>query len=109
MKSLNEILEYTQLRNKVIDIFKIDIEHNEWEVLMDLDCDYACKYFKQFALETHPSAIYVSPVDSLKHLRILEKCFLLFHRDTRYFFNSIIRNGVVENKFQSGCMSLETF
>jgi hypothetical protein len=79
-----DILEYTQLTNKTIDI-----EYNEWNVLMTLDMEYACKYIKQFMLETHPARI-LSPdqrrdFNSLKLLRRLEKCFLLFHRDTRFF------------------------
>jgi hypothetical protein len=83
---IEDILEYTQLTNKVIDVFKMDIENNEWSVLMNLDLDYACKYIKQFVLETHTELGQSGQFDPLKVLRKLEKCFLLFHRDTRFFY-----------------------
>lgn len=79
--SLNQILKYTNLINKTIDIFKMDIEGSERSVFEYLDIDYACKYFKQFMFETHPKM----GLDAYKLIRKLEKCFYLFHRETRFF------------------------
>ena len=89
--TLDEILEYTQLTNKVIDIFKMDIENSEWSFIINLDIDYACKYFKQFMVETHTAKIdpgvynQNKKFNPLQELRKLEKCFSLFHRDTRFY------------------------
>ena len=48
--------------------------------------DYACKYFKQIALETH--TVYgPEKENTLKILRRLEKCFLLYRRDLRFYQN----------------------
>ena len=89
MTSFKRILDYVKLTNKTIDIVKIDIEMGEWIVLNDLDVDYMCKYVKQFMLETHPTFVFPSvqtnPNDHLRSLRKFEKCFRLFHRDTRFF------------------------
>jgi hypothetical protein len=85
---LNDILKLTNLLNKQIDIVKIDIEGAEELFFQDLNIDYACKYFKQMMMETH---VLESGNDTerqknfLKDLRKLEQCFLLFHRDTRFF------------------------
>jgi len=99
-----DILEYTQLTNKTIDVFKMDIEYNEWNVLMTLDMEYACKYIKQFMLETHPARILSTDqrrdFNSLKLLRRLEKCFLLFHRDTRFFQQYKKEYGFYVTEFQ---------
>ena len=108
IKSLDEILDYTKLKNKVIDYFKMDIEHAEWEFLSDFDIDYACKYFKQFAIETHP----ICPSEALMLLRKLEKCFWLYRRDTRFYRNDIHKYGAVETEFQNHktfSLSLEWF
>ena len=91
--TLGEILEHSNLTNKVIDIFKMDIDYSEWGVLMNLNMDYACKYIKQFMLETHtpqinPKNIVLPEHNPLKLLRQLEKCFSLFHRDTRFYTGS---------------------
>ena len=90
MARLDHILNYVQLENKVIDIFKLDIENGEWEFLMNVNVDYLCKYVKQFMLETHtpevvPDVKSVPLKEALKIMRKLEKCFLLFHRDTRFY------------------------
>lgn len=83
MNTLENIIEIIQLKEKVIDVLKIDIERGEVDVLENFNLDYACKYFKQFVLETHP----VNDLDVYiyKLLLKLEKCFLLFRRDTRFF------------------------
>lgn len=83
MNTLENILEMTGLRYKVIDMFKMDIERGEVDVLENFDIDYACKYYKQFALETHPE----SNLDTYMYrlLTKLDKCFLLFHRQTRFY------------------------
>lgn len=85
--TLENIIKMTDLKNKIIDVFKMDIERGEIEVLKHLDIDYACKYFKQFMLETHPNSTNDQYVYKL--LRKLDKCFLLFHRDTRFFKGDI--------------------
>ena len=105
---LEDILNYTTLTNKVIDVFKMDIENGEWSVLIHLDIDYACEYFKQFILETHTSKINSRTFNQnkdfnpLNALRRLEKCFLLFHRDTRFYSSSQMdRYGFDETEFQN--------
>ena len=89
MTSFNRILDYVKLKNKVIDIFKMDIEMGEWIVLDDLNVNYMCKYVKQFVLETHAAFIFPDvKTDPARHIHLLrkfEKCFNLFHRDTRFF------------------------
>jgi hypothetical protein len=82
----------------VIDIFKMDIEGPEWRVLETMDIDYACRYFKQILFETHIVDENSALTYTIKNTELnfknyqaikkLEKCFLLFHRDTR-FYNSI--------------------
>ena len=83
MNTLENIIEMTGLKNKIVDVFKMDIERGEVDVLENFDIDYACKYYKQFMLEAHPE----SNLDTYmyKLLIKLDKCFLLFHRDTRFF------------------------
>ena len=83
MQSLENILKITNLQDKVIDVFKMDIEYGEFDVLKHLNVDYACKYFKQFLLETHPTSH--KDISFYHLLRKLDPCFLLFHRDTRFF------------------------
>ncbi len=85
-ETVEKIIELTNLKDKIVDVFKMDIEKAEINVLEKLDMDYACKYFKQFVLETH--VIESSEIQSqytYKLLQKLNKCFLLFHRDTRFF------------------------
>lgn len=77
---LETILKLTSLTDKIVDIFKIDIEGNEISVFKTLNYDYACKYFKQILIETHSPG----SIDNLYLLiKKLEKCFSLFHRDSR--------------------------
>ena len=75
---LNTLLELTNLKNKVIDYFKMDIEGPEKNVLEGLDMSYACKYIKQLALEAHKNFRFAE-------MEKLEQCFMLFRRDTRFF------------------------
>ena len=82
---------------KVVDVFKFDIEGPEWDFLANLDVDYACQYFKQIMFETHmrgPNGEMNFDLDkfnpdwnlkNFKTIQRLERCFLLFHRDTRFF------------------------
>ena len=92
-ETLENILKLTNLKDKVVDVFKMDIERGEINVLENMDMNYACKYFKQFVLETHPDfestqpQVRVSTTDTYvyKLLQKFNKCFLLFHRDTRFF------------------------
>jgi hypothetical protein len=78
MISFGQVLEMTGTRNKIIDVFKMDIEGAEVGFLETIDMEYFCKYVKQFVFETH-----IRPPPHL--LFKLEKCFYLFHRDTRFF------------------------
>jgi hypothetical protein len=106
MARLDQILNYTELNNKVIDIFKMDIENGEWDFFLNLNVDYLCKYVKQFVLETHtpeivPNVKSVKLKEALKLMRDLEKCFLLFHRDTRFFKEGKIgKYGFWKTEFQ---------
>lgn len=82
MASLNTILRIRGLLNKTLDLVKIDIEGNEADVINNLDMDYACQFIKQLVFETHPPRLGDQP---FRLLSKLEKCFRLFHRDTRFF------------------------
>ena len=66
----------------MIDVFKMDIESAEWNIFQQMNMDYACEYFKQLHFETHRRSL---GLQNLKILRKLDKCFLLFRRDTRFF------------------------
>jgi hypothetical protein len=81
MISFDEMLTLTGERNKVIDVFKIDIDDGEVSFFEHLDVDYFCKYVKQFVIETHVAFNSVAR----RQLGKLEKCFFLFHRDTRFY------------------------
>ena len=80
IETLENIIQMTGLKDKVIDVFKIDIEGAEISVLENFNIDYACKYYKQFVIETHAPSL-------TKNLYVLmdklNKCFSLFRRDTR--------------------------
>jgi hypothetical protein len=56
----------------------MDIESAEVGFVKSIDMDYFCKYVKQFVIEVHSN----EPADLLFKL---EKCFLMFHRDQRFF------------------------
>ncbi len=79
--SLHQILNYTNTRGQVIDVLKMDIEGAEKDLFASLDIDYLCTYVKQFCLETHRDFRQIA----VEQLRRLEKCFYLFHRNTRFF------------------------
>lgn len=81
--SLENVLKLTGLENKIIDIFKIDIEGDEKTVFEKINVDYACKYFKQFMFETHKNFKFFE-------LKKFEKCFRMFHRDGRLFKKDFI-------------------
>ncbi len=55
MDTLDNILNYVNLTDKVIDYFKMDIEGTEIPVLQDLlvgdNGDWLCKYVKQIGIE----------------------------------------------------------
>jgi hypothetical protein len=74
----NMILKLTNLENKVIDVYKMDIEGGEKEIFDKLDMNYACKYVKQMVFETHTNFRF-------KNLEKFEQCFFMFHRNTRFF------------------------
>ena len=75
---LESILELTGTKDKVIDVFKMDIEGPEKCFFDNLNMTYACKYFKQMVFETHMNM-------EFEELIKLEDCFYLFRRDTRFF------------------------
>jgi len=88
MATFDEILRYTQLDNKVIDIIKMDIEGVEDNILNTIDVDYLCKYVKQFHIETHVKDYKTqSSLRFIKSFQNMEKCFRLFKRDTRFFLD----------------------
>jgi hypothetical protein len=76
--NFNQILDLTESRNRIIDVFKIDIEGAQVSFMQAMDVDYFCKYVKQFMIESHDNM----PRDLMYKL---EKCFYLFHRDPRFF------------------------
>lgn len=78
--TFDKILDMTKMRNRVIDVFKMDIEGGEKGVLKELDMTYACKYIKQIMFETHMNVKFEEMVK-------LEKCFFLFKRDTRFYMS----------------------
>lgn len=82
MLDLKTILRLTGNENRVIDVFKMDIEGAEKEVFADLDMTYACTYFKQLLFETHKNMRF-------RDLVQLERCFYLFRRDTRFFETTV--------------------
>ena len=103
LTTLGRAIERVGLANKTIDVIKMDIEKHEWFVLADVDMDYMCKHVKQFVMETHPEYVWPDvPIKlttrerSVELMRRLEKCFRLFHRDTRFF----IENGFEKTEFQ---------
>jgi hypothetical protein len=53
MATIEQVFELTGTTNKVIDVWKMDIEGYERPVFENLDIDYVCKYVKQFMFETH--------------------------------------------------------
>ncbi len=69
-------------------MFKMDIESAEWKIFETIDIDYACFYFKQFIFETHPRKSPKINFEKYKVVKKLEKCFMLFRRDTRFFGQS---------------------
>ena len=90
LASFSQILEYVNLKDKVIDVIKMDIEGYEWKFLNEITMDYMCANVKQFMLETHTDTFYpnidlVGMVEHVRLMRKLEKCFRLFRRDMRFF------------------------
>ncbi len=89
MATFDQILKYTQLENKVIDVFKMDTEGVEDNILNTIDVNYLCKYVKQLYLENHVKDYKTqSSLRFIRPLQKLESCFLLFKRDTRFFFDT---------------------
>ena len=95
MLNFHETLKYVNLEENIIDILKMDIEGYEKPFLDKLNMNYACKYIKQFVLETHPPEGHAKDTikydeDFYKIMRKLEQCFLLYHRNTRFFIGDKI-------------------
>ena len=68
----------------------MDIEGAEWSIFKTIDIDYACAYFKQFYFETHPRNVPKMNFAKYELIKRLEKCFMLFHRETR-FYSTFVR------------------
>ena len=88
MATFDNFLDYLKIRDRVIDVLKMDIEGPEYEIINNFDMDYICKYVKQFMLETHAPGPRPPEQDPIKYLRILsklEQCFALFYRHTRFY------------------------
>jgi hypothetical protein len=102
MATFDEILKYTQLENKVIDIFKMDIEGVEDNILNTIDVNYLCKYVKQFYIENHAKGAKTqASLRFIRPIQKLESCFLLFKRDTRFFMDiSKDKYGNFKSEFQ---------
>ena len=91
-------------------MFKMDIEGPEWSIFETMDIDYACQYFKQLIFETHLRDVPKSNFKNYELIKKLEKCFLLFHRDTR-FYNPINtkENGALTEFQKSYAFDLRKF
>ena len=88
--NFDEILKFIEMENEIIDVLKMDVEGPEKSFLANLNMSYACKYIKQYVFETHPPIGHT--VENFQYeedlyplMRKLEECFLLFHRNTRFF------------------------
>ena len=91
MMRMPDILALTKMSNQIIDVVKMDIEGGEWSVVLNLDMEYACRHFKQMLIETHTMdvpGVKEAPRANMrlgfKVLARLEKCFLMYHRHTRF-------------------------
>ena len=102
LATFDQILEYTKLENKIIDVLKMDIEEADFSAISSLNLDYICKYVKQFMIETHPTTYHYDYTLKMMNLMFkLEKCFLLFRRDTRFFMeHSADQFGSTKTEFQ---------
>jgi hypothetical protein len=83
------ILNHLNLKDTIIDYLKIDIEGTETKVFQDIlandEGNLFCKHVKQIGVELH---FYKYDAKSLQIIRkLLEKCFLLYRRDQRFFLN----------------------
>lgn len=87
LRKFDEIIYYLDLAYKQIDVLKINIGNNEWDAMNSFDMGYLCQYVKQILVETHYDNRAILP-GLFKHyieiFRKLEKCFLLFHRESRF-------------------------
>ncbi|KAL7670080.1 hypothetical protein ACOME3_005018 [Neoechinorhynchus agilis] len=88
--TLPAFLRYAGLQFRTIDVLKMDIEGAELNFLEEQDIDYLCLHVKQFVFETHNGHSYPAKSRALteryfKALVRLQKCFQVFHRETRFF------------------------
>ncbi len=68
------------MKNKTIDVLKLDLAGGEWDFIKNLDIEYACIHVKQIIVETQP----FGRQDSFDILRKIQKCFSLFYRKSRF-------------------------
>ena len=80
--NLKSIIKLIGAYQRTIDVMKVDIEGEEWNVFMNMDMEYICKYVKQLMFETHKNF-------KFEELARLEKCFYLFYRHTRFFLHDV--------------------
>jgi hypothetical protein len=89
LDTYEHILNYLNLKGKIIDVLKIDTEGAEWDSIPDImntNQDILCKYLKQIAMETHPRK--KSVVKNFKIIKSLEVCFSLYRRDHRFYMTN---------------------
>jgi hypothetical protein len=82
------ILDHLNLRGRVVDVLKMDVEGAEWESLpyiFETDIGLLCDYVKQIAIETH-SWLY-NHTHNYLIVKRLEECFRLFRRDHRFYIS----------------------
>ncbi len=106
LDTYDHILDYINLKGKIIDVFKIDTEGAEWESFPDImskDPSLLCNYVKQIAIETH-SWLY-NHTHNYQVIQSLEKCFRLFRRDHRFY----ISLGLTEWQMSSFNLDLKKF
>jgi hypothetical protein len=105
LRKFDEIVYYLDLPYKVVDILKINIGSNEWDAINSFDMNYLCQFVKQILIETHYDSRTIVPGLSKYYMEILrtfEKCFLLFHRESRFLHYlqdgeiNFIKNGLYE-------------
>lgn len=81
--NMSDILGLTQLKNRTVDVVKINLNETEKESLKNLDMDYACLFFKVILVRTSFDVIN----GELSHLN---KCFYLYNRETKFLISDYV-------------------